>query len=623
MTKQPVGPFESPVPDQDRTLILMGIMMALFLAALDQTIVSTALPKIVEDLEGVSRYAWVATAYLLASTALVPVYGKLADTYPRKYVELGAILIFLSGSVLCGMAGEFGSLPLVGDGMNQLILFRAIQGAGGAGLIAMTFIVIADLFPPAERGRYQGLVGGTWGIASLLGPLIGGLLTDHAGGVIPGIEGWRWIFYVNLPVGAIALRFIVLRMPKLVPPGDHDRPDLLSAALLLGGLTPLVLSLQMDKRRFPWLPGVGPDADPTRWESWASVVLFVGSLLILAAFVARSRRTKSPILDLRLFDNQVFRRANASAFFFGAAFMSVVIFLPLFLVNAMGVSATRAGMALIPFSMGLVVGSTMAGQAVSRFGHLRNQIVGGGLLLLLALVMLSRMTAETSYWSVTFYMVMCGLGLGPSLPLFTLAIQNAVDVRRLGQATSAAQFFRQIGGTVGAAIMGTVLVSTLGIAFASIEIPAVLPAGANTSVERLSSTGGGALSESVGAGYAELAEDLADAVAKGDVGRVRMLMSHPGLPRQVTYQLSSMVVRDLPAMRPDERVAWSRDLGGQVEAFGAGEAARVGREVEEAFLRATTRVYRLSVWIMVVALILAMRIPELPLRKTHDHAVLD
>lgn len=623
MTKQPVGPFESPVPEQDRTLILMGIMMALFLAALDQTIVSTALPKIVEDLEGVSRYAWVATAYLLASTALVPVYGKLADTYPRKYVQLGAMLIFLSGSVLCGMAGEFGSLPLVGDGMNQLILFRGIQGAGGAGLIAMTFIVIADLFPPAERGRYQGLVGGTWGIASLLGPLIGGLLTDHAGGVIPGIEGWRWIFYVNLPVGAIALRFIVLRMPKLVPPGDHDRPDLLSAALLLGGLTPLVLSLQMDKRRFPWLPGVGPDADPTRWESWASVVLFVGSLLILAAFVARSRRTKSPILDLRLFDNEVFRRANASAFFFGAAFMSVVIFLPLFLVNSMGVSATRAGMALIPFSMGLVVGSTMAGQAASRFGYLRNQIVGGGLLLLLALVLLSRMTTETSYWSVTLYMVMCGLGLGPSLPLFTLAIQNAVDVRRLGQATSAAQFFRQIGGTVGAAIMGTVLVSTLGIAFAAIEIPAVLPAGADTSVERLSSTGGRDLSEGVGAGYDGLALDLADAVAQGDVGRVRVLMRHPALPRQVTYQLSSMVVRDLPAMRPAERAAWSRDLGGQVEAYGAAEAARVGREVEDAFLRATTRVYLLSAWLMVVALILALRIPELPLRKTHDHAVLD
>ena len=194
MTTPPVGPFESPVSDSDRTLILAGIILALFLAALDQTIVSTALPRIVEDLEGVSRYAWVATAYLLASTALVPVYGKLADTYSRKQVELGAVILFLSGSMLCGLAGEFGTLPLLGDGMTQLILFRGIQGAGGAGLIAMTFIVIADLFPPAERGRYQGLVGGTWGIASVLGPVVGGLLTDHAGGLIPGVEGWRWVF---------------------------------------------------------------------------------------------------------------------------------------------------------------------------------------------------------------------------------------------------------------------------------------------------------------------------------------------------------------------------------------------------------------------------------------------
>ena len=431
------------------------------------------------------------------------------------------------------------------------------------------------------------------------------------------------MFYVNLPVGAIALRFIVLRMPRLEPPGDHGRPDLLSAALLLGGLTPLVLSLQMDKRRFPWLPGVGPNADPSQWQSWASVVLFVGSLLVLAAFLVRSRRAKSPILDLRLFENEVFRRANASAFFFGAAFMSVVIFLPLFLVNAMGVSATRAGVALIPFSMGLVIGSTGAGQAVSRFGHLRNLIVGGGLLLLLTLVLLSRMTADTGYWTVTVYMFLCGLGMGPSLPLFTLAIQNSVDLKRLGQATSAAQFFRQIGGTVGAAIMGTVLAATLGMSFGSLEIPPVLAADADVSVERLSSTGGGALSGRIRSGYARLADDLAGAVAEGDVGRVSILIEHPGLPREVTYQLSSMAVWDLPAMRADERAAWAEDIRGQVAVHGEEEAARVGDHVKGAFVHATTRVYLLSAWIMVVALLLATRIPELPLRKTHDRAVVE
>lgn len=570
MTNPPTGPFESPVSDRDRTLILAGILLALFLAALDQTIVSTALPRIVEDLEGVSRYAWVATAYLLASTALVPVYGKLADTYPRKHVELGAVVLFLSGSMLCGLAGEFGDLPLVGDGMNQLILFRAVQGAGGAGLIAMTFIVIADLFPPADRGRYQGLVGGTWGIASVLGPLIGGLLTDHAGGIIPGVAGWRWVFYVNMPIGALALRFIIKRMPRLEPAGDHGPPDLVSAVLLLGGLTPLILSLQLDKRAFPWLPGVIPGADPGRWQSWVTVGLFVASLGVLWGFIARSRRVASPIIDLKLFDNDVFRRANASAFFFGASFMSVVIFLPLFLVNVLDVSATRAGVALIPFSMGLVFGSTMAGQAASRFGHLRNQILGGGLLMLVASVLLSRMDADIGYWTVTFYMVLCGLGMGPSLPLFTLAIQNAVDVRRVGQATSAAQFFRQIGGTVGAAVMGTVLGATLGVSFAAMELPAVVSGGPDVSVERLASTGG-----------VELPSRIREA-----------------------YEARAMAA---PVGRRDALLA-----------EGEREALRVEAEVEDAFVVATTRVYLLTAWLMVAALILATRIPELPLRRTLD-----
>jgi EmrB/QacA subfamily drug resistance transporter len=621
MTKTPVGPFEAPVSDQDRTLILMGILLALFLAALDQTIVSTALPMIVEDLEGVSRYAWVATSYLLASTALVPVYGKLADTYPRKYVELGAAGLFLTGSVLCGMSGEFGSLPLLGDGMNQLILFRGIQGMGGAGLIAMTFIVIADLFPPAERGRYQGLVGGTWGLASVLGPLIGGLLTDHAGGLIPGIEGWRWVFYVNLPVGAVALRFIVLRMPRLEPPGRQAAPDLLSGVLLLGGLTPLVLSLQMDKRRFPWLPGMGPDADPADWRSWATVALFVGALLVLAGFVARSRRVKSPILDLRLFHNTVFRRANASAFFFGASFMSVVIFLPLFLVNVVDVSATRAGVALIPFSMGLVFGSTLAGQAVSRFGHLRDQILAGGAIMLVAAILLSRMDADTSYWTVMSYMVLAGVGLGPSLPLFTLAIQNAVDVRRVGQATSAAQFFRQIGGTVGAAIMGTVLGTTLGISFASMELPTVIAGGPDTSIERLASTGGGELPERIRLGYARLSRGLAVAVETGDAGRVQALLASSGLDPEVARRLAGDA-GELTVMTPAERAVLSRELRELVAGQGRGEAARVGGEVKDAFVRATRRVYALTAWILVVALALAVRIPERPLRKTHDRAEL-
>ncbi|MDP2956683.1 MAG: MDR family MFS transporter [Longimicrobiales bacterium] len=605
MQTPPAAAFASPVSDRDRTLLLAGILLALFLAALDQTIVSTALPRIVEDLEGVSRYAWVATAYLLASTALVPVYGKLADTYPRKHVELGAVILFLVGSFLCGLSGELGTLPLLGDGMRQLVLFRGIQGAGAAGLMAMTFIVIADLYTPAERGRYQGLVGGVWAVSSLLGPLVGGLLTDHAGGVIPGVEGWRWVFYVNMPLGLLALWFIARRMPRLDPPGERLPPDLLGAAYLLAGLVPLILGLQMDPRRSPGL----------------AATLFAGAVVMLAAFWLRARRARSPILDLHLFDNLVFRRANASGFFFGAAFMSVVIFLPLFLVNVLGVSATGAGAALIPYSLGLVVSSTLAGQLVSRIGHLRDIVVAGGFLLLGAVAVLASMDADVAYWQVTLTMVFAGLGMGPSMPLFTLAIQNAVDVRRLGQATSAAQFFRQMGATMGAAVMGAVLASTLGLSFARLELPSALTADEAGTVERLAATGGGTLPDLIRDAHASLAADVSSAVAAADAGAMAALAQNRDLPPAVSRELSRLAASAGPASASPGASAVGARLSDQVTAGGEASAVAAREGVRQAFAAATHRIYTLAVVLVAAALLLALRVPELPLRKTHDRVV--
>ena len=432
---------------RDRLAALAGILLALFLGALDQTIVSTALPRIVADLDGITRYAYVATAYLLASTAMVPIYGKLADIASRRLIELWAIGLFLCGSFLCGLAGEFGDLPLLGDGMNQLVAARALQGVGGAGLFAMAFIVIADLFPPRERGKYQGFVGATWGVASVLGPLVGGLLADHGDALVPGVEGWRWVFYVNLPFGALALWFVAKKMPPLRPAG-RGRVDVPAALLLLGGLVPLVLALQLDKRAHPW---TAPE----------TLGLLAAAAAALAAFVARTRRSADPILDLGLFRLRIFSASVTALFFYGAAFISLVVFLPLFLVNVVGVSATRAGVALIPLSMGVVFGSIVSGQLVSRFGRYRPFMVGGGLLLAAGMFLLSRMTTATTAGEVTLYMVVCGLGVGPSLPLFPLAVQNAVDLRLIGQATSAVQFFRQIGGAIGAAALGSVLAATL------------------------------------------------------------------------------------------------------------------------------------------------------------------
>lgn len=432
---------------RDRTLTFVGVLLALFLGALDQSIVSTALPRIVADLGGVERYAWVATVYLLASTVMVPVYGRLADLTSRRRLELVAIVTFLAGSFLCGLAGEFGALPLVGDGMTQLILARAVQGLGGAGLFAMAFIVIADLFPPRERGKYQGYVGAVFGIASVLGPLVGGFLTDHGGGLVPGVAGWRWVFYVNVPFGALALWFVLRRMPPLVPPA-RGRLDVLGAALLVGGVTPLILALQLDKQAHPW-------ASPV------TIGMLGAALVALTGFAVRSARTRDPLLDPTLFRNRVFATSIGALVFLGAAFLGMVVFLPLFLVNVAGVSATGAGAAMIPLSMGVVAGSTVSGQLVSRWGRYKPFMLGGGALLAVGVYLLTTMDATTSAATVAVYMVVCGLGVGPSMPLYTLAIQNAVDLRTLGQATSASQFFRQIGGAAGAAVMGAVMALSL------------------------------------------------------------------------------------------------------------------------------------------------------------------
>ena len=429
-------------------LTLAGILLAMFLGALDQTIVSTALPRIVADLNGLDRFTWVATAYLVASTALVPIYGKLADMYSRRTIEIVAVSIFLVGSGLCGLAGEFGTLPVLGDGMTQLVMFRAVQGFGGAGLFAMAFIIIADLFAPAERGRYQGFTGAVFGTSSVLGPLLGGFLTDRGTGLIPGVAGWRLVFYVNLPLGLLALWFIITQMPPLRPRTAPKPFDYLSAALLMAGLGPVVVALQLNRALHPWAGAL-------------TLGLLAGGTLALALFVVRSLRHENPILNFGLFKNPVFRTANAALFFMGGAFLGVIIFEPLFMVNVLGESATRAGASLMPLSLGVVAGSMLAGQMVSRFGHYKRWMLGGLGLLLLGLSLLATMPPTVSYYQVLGYLAVCGLGLGPTMPLYTLAVQNATEPALMGQATSASQFFRQIGGALAASALGAVLSFTL------------------------------------------------------------------------------------------------------------------------------------------------------------------
>ncbi|NNM32484.1 MAG: MFS transporter [Gemmatimonadetes bacterium] len=573
------------ISGKDRTRVFAAVLLALFLAALDQTIVSTALPKIVEDLRGVDRYAWVVTAYLLASTSLVPVYGKLADTYSRKAIELVAIGLFLTGSFLCGLAGEWGTLPVLGDGMNQLIAFRAIQGLGGAGLFAMTFIIIADLYPPAVRGKYQGFVGAVFGVASILGPLAGGLLTDHATGWIPGVEGWRWVFYVNVPFGALAVWFVVTRMPPLRPAGAGGGVDWVGAAALVVGMVSTVLVVQSAR-------------DP-RMEA----LMIAGAVACLVFFVRRSLTHPSPLLDLGLFRNAVFRRANIAGFFSGASFLSVIVFLPLFLVNVLGVSATRAGVALIPLSMGVVFGATLAGQLVSRIGHYRWIMTVGLSVLAVGIAMLSRLTVDTGYSSVAAIMVLCGAGIGPTFPLFTLAIQNAVPVTHLGQATSAAQFFRQIGGTFGAAAMGAVMAVTLTTHLAQLDGTRPGWAGYEAEPEVLATTGG---------------SELELEVTRHFVSRTEALLSASGEdPPSFTEDELPGFVRDLLEEAPVDPHAVARAMG-----FAAEDVVEEVRHVvRSTFALAVRRIYGATLVLVLVAAAVTAALPELPLRKEHDAEV--
>ncbi len=590
--------------NRDKVLTMIGVMLAMFLGALDQTIVSTALPKIVEDLQGLDRYAWVATTYLLASTVLVPIYGKLADMYSKKNIELWAVSLFLIGSMLCGLAGEFGSLPLLGDGMTQLIIFRAVQGLGGAGLFSLAFIIVADLFPPNVRGKYQGFIGATFGIASVLGPWIGGLLTDYGGSIIPGIEGWRWIFYVNLPFGILALWFISTKMPKLLPRGEKRRLDYLSAFFLVTALVPLVLALQLNKTTYPWGGAV-------------TVSLLVIATVMLALFIFNSLRSTNPILDLSLFKNRVFTTANIAGFLLGAGFLCLIIFLPLFLVNVLGVSATRSGLSILPLSMAMVFGAIMSGQLVSRIGRYKELMLGGGIVLAIGMFLLSSMSIDTPYWQVTLFMVICGIGVGPSLPLYTLAIQNAVDVRKLGQATSASQFFRQIGGTIGAAIMGTVLATSLSASFSNAALPRN-SAGAGFDPEGVRRGGLEQIGPGIEANFDKLYTSLAEAIKSNDTEALNQVLSTSPLPAEAQAGIKQGL--QFAGSSPQGTEAFLNELKTRFDDQAKQLTDEVTLTVKTGFATSIAKIYRYLFFLVIAGVIMTAFIPQLELRKSNHAA---
>jgi EmrB/QacA subfamily drug resistance transporter len=449
---------EISITPAERRLVLTALVVILLLSALDQTIVATAMPRIIEQLHGLNMYAWVTTAYMLTSTVAVPIYGKLGDMYGRKPILIVGVLLFLVGSALCGLSGEFGDLPVVGDGMMQLIVFRAIQGLGGGALMTCVFAIIADLYPPRERGRLFGVFGSVFGVATIIGPFVGGFFTDHGAVTLMNHEvaGWRWVFYVNLPLGLIALFMIVYRMPVLRHPGG-GRVDYVGAALIVFTFAPLLLALSLGGTSYPW-------------DSPRIVGLFAMALLAFLLFLWAESRTSDAILPLRLFRIKTFRIAVLASFVVSMAFLGVVMFMPLYMQVVQGVSATQSGIALFPLMLGIFVSSVTSGRLVARTGRYKPVMIGGGLVLVVGVLSLTGIGPDTSTRDLAWRLLVTGIGLGPAQTLFSLVIQNSAPLAELGVATSMSQFSRQIGSTVGVAIFGTFLTHSL-----MAELPKRLP----------------------------------------------------------------------------------------------------------------------------------------------------
>jgi EmrB/QacA subfamily drug resistance transporter len=415
-----------------RTIIVVaGTMLALLLAALDQTIVGTAMPRIVAELNGLANYAWVITAYLVASTVMVPVAGKLGDLFGRKPFLLTGMIGFVAASALCGAS----------QNMAELVTFRSLQGIFGGVLFATVFAVIGDLFPPQQRARVGGLFGAVFGLSSVLGPTAGGYITDNL--------GWRWVFYVNLPIGIVAVLLVAIWMPFVRSRASLRNIDFFGAAALVAGLVPLMIALSI-----------------TRDHAWTSpevLALLVGSAAMLILFFVVERRTDNPIVPFDLFRNRTFSVSMATSFLTGFAMFGAIIFVPLIYQGVLGVTATNSGQLLTPMMLGLVSASVLIGQIMMRVPLYRFLGTAGIAVMLLGLWLLSQVTTTSSKIEVVRDIVLVGGGLGATFPLYLQSVQNALPRQFLGVATSQIQFWRQIGGTIGTAVLGSVLASRLAV----------------------------------------------------------------------------------------------------------------------------------------------------------------
>jgi len=423
------------LPPRRKLAILGAILLTMFLASLDQTVVGTALPRIITDLNGANLYAWVVTAYLLTSTVTVPIYGKFSDVFGRKVMLIIGVCLFLLGSWLSGAS----------QNMNELVAFRAVQGLGAGALFPIVIATIADLYSPRERGRFQGLFGAVFGLSFIVGPFIGGWITDHI--------SWHWVFYVNVPIGIASLVVLSTVLPGIARRTASVRDlDYLGIAVFTAGVVPLMLGLS--NKGF-----VNSDGQLPNWTDLNVGGLIVLGAVILVGFIFVEFRAKEPIIPLDLFRGRDYSVSMAAVFVFGVAMFAAVLFMPRFYQTVRGISATASGYYIWPLLVGLMGGSIGSGLLISRIGRYKWLMVGGAVVMIIGGYLLTHLTADIPDWHLWGYMLLLGFGIGPSMAGFTVVIQNSVPMNRLGVATSTLTFLRQIGASVGLAIAGTVFSS--------------------------------------------------------------------------------------------------------------------------------------------------------------------
>jgi EmrB/QacA subfamily drug resistance transporter len=431
------------LPQRQVMVTLAGVLMAIFLGSLDQTIVSTAMPRIIADLGGFAHYTWLATAYLVTSTVVLPITGKLTDMYGRKHFYTAGITLFILGSLLCGLSQT----------LTQIIIFRGLQGIGAGIMIANAFTVIGDLFPPAERGKYQGLVSAVFGISAVIGPSLGGFITDAF--------SWHWIFFINIPLGIVVIILFASFFPNFRLDKLKHRIDWAGIVALVVAIIPLLLALSWGGTEYPWV-------------SVPVISLFALSVVGAIIFPIVERRSEEPIVPLEIFRNPIVAVSTPIIFLTGFTMFGSIIIIPLFFQGVLGLSATESGSFLTPMVLGQVFGSFGSGQVLARTGgHYRIQGTVGLALMIAGLALLTRITPETSYAIAVVDIILVGFGLGITLPLYTIAVQNAVSYNILGAATSAVPFFRSMGGAVGLAILGSVMTNRLASDFIA-KLPATI-----------------------------------------------------------------------------------------------------------------------------------------------------